>query len=89
MRLETGVKNCEEQLNNALKRRSAQFHKNKKPRFVNTQTSPTCLSRKKKQKKRPSSAVSTSLSQRVAAKTEGDEDERFSLSKWSGGKMSI
>ena len=46
-------------------------------------------SQKKKQKKRPSSAVPTSLSQRVAAKTEGDEDERFSLSKWSGGKMSI
>ena len=46
-------------------------------------------SEKKKQKKRPSSAVSTSLSQRVAAKTEGAEDERFSLSKWSGTKMSI
>ena len=51
MRLETGVKNCEEQLNNALKRRSAQLHKNKKPRFVNTQTSPTCLSRKRKNKR--------------------------------------
>ena len=38
-------------MNNALKRRSAQFHKNKKPRFVNTQTSPTCLSRKRKNKR--------------------------------------
>ena len=51
MRLETEVKNCEEQLDNALKRRSAQFHKNKKPRFVNTQTSPTCLSPKRKNKR--------------------------------------
>ena len=51
MRLEPkSPKSPKEQLNNAPKRRSAQFEENKKRRFVNTQTCRRCLSPKRKTK---------------------------------------
>ena len=48
MRLEPEAKNPKEQLNNAAKSSSAQFHEDKKQRFGNTQTCPTCPSPKRK-----------------------------------------
>ena len=48
MRSEPEAKNPKEQLNNAPKRRSAQFQENKKRRFENTQTCRTCRIPKRK-----------------------------------------
>ena len=75
MRLEPEAKNPKEQLNNAPKRRSAQFQENKKRRFVNTQTCPTCPSPKRKTVETAERfCTQTSLSRSVVKKTRDDED---------------
>ena len=75
MRLEPEAKNPKEQSNNAPKRRSAQFQENKKRRFVNTQTCPTCLSPKRKTVETAERfCTQTSLSRRLVKKTGEDED---------------